>query len=151
MKRKILPAFLATLLAAIHGFGAEGTTVKNWNTIQTYDVAALKREMGAQVRRVVGVKCYFRGKDIHHMKPNWYEGTLWGPDASGKKGFAAVKVMVAKKDLPAFKALTTNASSAEMLTAYGDVQRDSDSNFMFVRLLGTKADPNGEGGATLSW
>jgi hypothetical protein len=139
------------LFSSIAGFGAEGTTVKNWNTIQTYEVAALKKEIGSQVRRVIGVKYNFRGKDIHHMKPNWYEGTVWGQDPSGKKGFAAVKVMVAKKDLPAFKAITTNASSTEMLTAYGEVQRDSDSNFFFLRLLGIRANPNPDGGATISW
>jgi hypothetical protein len=151
MKRIVCLAAVLTLFGIIDGFCAEGTSVKNWNTIQTYDAATLKKEIGSQVRRVVGVKFNFRGKDIHHMKPNWYEGTVWGPDASGKKGFAAVKVMVAKKDLPAFKAITTDAVSTQTLTAYGDVQRDSDANFFFVRLLGTKANPNPDGGATISW
>jgi hypothetical protein len=147
--KKIFLCFL--LLCAGRAFAAQPVKIKNWNTVQTYDVATLNKNIESQIRKIVGVRFDFRGKDIHHFKPNWYESTIFGRDPDGTKGFVSVKVMVAKKDLRAFKALPTEPSSAEPLTAYGEVLRDADSHFMFLRLLGSKATPNPDGSATVSW
>src|SRR5947208_12770746 len=46
---------------------------KVWRTVQTYELAILSKNLDAHMRELVAVKCNFRGKDIHHMKPNWYE------------------------------------------------------------------------------
>ena len=150
MKRIFFVMAMLGVFGAIEGFGAEPIKVKNWSGVQTYDVATLKKNMDSQIRKVVGVRFTFRGKDIHHMKPNWYESSIWQASPGGK-GFVDLRVMVAKKDLPAFKAITTSASSTETLTAYGEVLRDTDAHFMFVRLLGTHANPNPDGSASVSW
>src|ERR1700752_1583175 len=96
---------MACLFSNPPAFSAEGTQVKNWNNVQTYDIAALQKDLAAQRGKVVGVRCTFRGKEIRHMKPNWYESSIWQKDPSGSK-FVDVRVMVAKKDLPAFKSIT---------------------------------------------
>ena len=108
-------------------------------------------DMGGHARDLVAVKFTFRGKDIHHLKPNWYESSIWQPDPNGRKGFSNMRVMVAKKDLDAFKSITTNAGAQDEMTVYGRVLRDFDSNFFFVQLLGRNlvTDPNGN--ATISW
>ena len=150
MKRILCFFVLFNLLGLSGAFCAEGTTIKNWRGVETYDVATLKKEINAQVRKVVGIRFNFRGKDIRHTQPKWYESSIWQPNPNGK-GFTNVKVMVARKDLDAFKSITTNAQSAEVITVYGEVLRDLDSNFFFVRLLGRNAivDPNGN--ATVTW
>jgi len=150
MKKILLLSLVLSWSAATTALTADTITVKNWNGIQTYDVADLKKNMESQLRKVVGVRFTFRGKDIHHMKPNWYESSIWAANPGGK-GFVDLRVMVAKKHLPMFKQITTNAQSAEVLTAYGEVLRDSESRFFFVRLLGTHATPNPDGNASVSW
>jgi hypothetical protein len=150
MKRIFSIVAIPIVFGAVAGFGAEPIKVKNWSGVQTYDVATLKKEMDSQIRKVVGVRFTFRGKDIHHMKPNWYESSIWAANPSGK-GFVDLRVMVAKEHLPMFKQITTNAQSSEVLTAYGEVLRDSESKFFFVRLLGTHAAPNPDGSASVSW
>jgi hypothetical protein len=150
MKRILCFFVLFNLLGVLSALCAEGTTIKNWQSVEIYDVATLKGNVDAQIRRVVGVRCNFRGKDIRHPKPNWYESSIWQPNPNGK-GFADVRVMVAKQDLAAFKSITTNAQSAGVITVYGEVLRDSESKIFFIRLLGRKSvvDPNGN--ATVRW
>ena len=148
--KTIFLVLILTCSAAVTGFTAESITVKNWNGVQTYDVAALKKNMESQIRKIVGVRFTFRGKDIHHMKPNWYESSIWQANPGGK-GFVDLRVMVAKKHLPMFKMIPTNAQSPEVVTGYGEVLRDSEGKFFFVRLLGTHATPDASGNAAVSW
>jgi hypothetical protein len=124
---------------------------KTWRNIQTYDVRDLSENLKSHTREVVAVKFNFRGKDIHHLKPSWSESSIWQHDPQGKKGFSNVRVMIAKKDLSAFKSVTTDASSSTEMTAYGRVLWDSESNFMFVQLLGRNATVDSSGNAVLSW
>src|SRR5207302_3064943 len=72
---------------------------KVWRAVRTYDLATLSKELDAHARELVGVKCSMRGKDIHHMKPNWYESSIWQPLPGQSGKFAHVSVMVAKPDL----------------------------------------------------
>ena len=150
MKKILLLSLVLSWSAATTALTADAIALKNWNNVQTYDVADLKKNTESQLRKVVGVRFTFRGKDIHHMKPNWYESSIWAANPSGK-GFVDLRVMVAKKHLPMFKQITTNAQSSEVLTAYGEVLRDSESKFFFVRLLGTHATPNPDGSASVVW
>ncbi|MDQ2824472.1 MAG: hypothetical protein M3R29_03395 [Verrucomicrobiota bacterium] len=150
MKRMFCLSVMVSLLGATPAFCGDSTTVKNWSNVQTYELATLKKNIESQTRKIVGVRFNFRGKDIHHMKPNWYESSLWQPNPGGK-GFVDVQVMVAKKDLPAFKAIPTDAQSAQVITIYGQVLRDSEANFPFVRLMGRNATPDQSGNAILSW
>ncbi len=141
---------ILNLIAGTNAFCAEGIKIKNWKGVETLDVATLKKNMADHVRKIVGIRFNSRGKDIHHMKPNWYESSIWQPNPDGK-GFVDVRVMVAKKDLAAFKAITTNAQSAEALTVYGEVLRDSEAKFLFVRLMGRNATVDAHGDAMVSW
>ena len=124
---------------------------KTWRTVQTYDVRAPSRNLKSHTRELVAVKFNFRGKDIHHLKPNWYESSIWQPDPQGKKGFSNIRVMIAKKDLSAFKSITTDAASSVEITVYGRVLWDSENNFTFVQLLGRNVVVNPPGTATVSW
>ena len=151
MKKLFCPALLFTFTCALSASTGTRIDAKTWGKVQAYDVRTLAPTMAGHLRELVAVKFTFRGKDIHHLKPNWYEGSIWQPDPKGRKGFSDVRVMVAKKDLEAFKSITTDSSAGAELTVYGRVLRDFDANFFFVQLLGrtTVADPGGN--ATISW
>lgn len=150
---KTISAVLLSLLACTLGASGAGTRVdgKTWAKVQTYDVRTLAPQIERHVRELVAVKFNFRGKDIHHLKPNWYESSIWQPDPKGKKGFTDVRVMIAKKDLDAFKSIPTDSSSGEEITVYGRILRDFDANFMFVQLMGRNAAAASDGGSTISW
>ena len=121
-----------------------------WRGLQTTDVHSLSKDMGNRVGRLVEVHCNFRGKDIRHLKPGWFEGSIWQVDPQGHKGFSNVRVMVSEKDLPAFKALPANADAAE-ITLYGKVLRDDAAHFLFVRLIGRNVTVDPSGNVSVSW
>jgi hypothetical protein len=150
--KKILLLLVATLIASgsILFGAAVRYEAKVWRAVQTYDLATLSKNLDEHMRELVAVKCNFRGKDIHHMKPNWYESSIWQniPGEHGK--FAHVSVMVAKPDLAAFKSIPTDSSGAE-ITLYGRVERDTQANFTFLRLVGRNASTDSAGNATVSW
>lgn len=123
---------------------------KVWRAVQTYDLATLSKNLDAHNRELLGVKCNFRGKDIHHMKPNWYESSIWQP-VSGQSGkFEHISVMVAKPDLNAFKSIPTDSSGTE-ITLYGRVEYDVGAKFRFLRLVGRNATVDPAGNATVGW
>ena len=123
---------------------------KVWRAVQTYDLATLSKNVDTHMRELVAVKCNFRGKDIHHMKPNWYESSIWQnlPGESGK--FAHISVMVEKPDLRAFKSIPSDSSGAEIML-YGRVEHDVQANFTFLRLVGRNATTDAAGNATVTW
>jgi hypothetical protein len=127
----------------------KGTPVTNWNNVQTFDLATLRQNIAPEQGKVVGVRCNFRGKDVHHMKPNWFESSIWQkkPD---EKGFIDLRVMVAKKDLDTFKSIKT-ASGGDNFVLYGRVERDIEANFFYVRLIGRNAVTDAKGNATVVW
>jgi len=147
---------LLLLVAILIGNGPTGFSApvrydaKVWRAVQTYDVATRSKNLDGQMRELVAIKCNFRGKDLHHMKSNWYESSVWQniPGEQGK--FAHVSVMVAKPDLAAFKSIPTDSSGAE-ITLYGLVERDVQANFTFLRLVGRNASTDSAGNATVSW
>jgi hypothetical protein len=147
MKKVFSLIVMAGLLSAAAVFSAEGTRVKNWGNVQIYDVAALQKDLAEQRGKVVGVRCSFRGKDIRHMKPNWYESSIW---QRNPQGFADLRVMVAKQDLPAFKSITTTPGGTDMVL-YGRVEREVEANFLFVRLLGRRANVDSSSNAIVTW
>ena len=145
----ILIAFLLTSGTTIHAAGVR-YDAKIWQAIQTYDLATLSQNLDSHVRELVAMKCNFRGKDIHHMKPNWYEGSVWQNLPERHSKFAHVRIMISKADLPSFKSLPTDSSGAE-ITLYGRVEHDPQSNFRFVRLVGRNATLDPAGKAVVSW
>lgn len=150
--RKLLSLGLpAVLLFVAPCFGEMHVEAKNWKQLQTYDVRTLAPILGDHNRELVAVKFNFRGKDIHHLKPNWYECSLWQPDPKARKHFSDVRVMVAKADLDIFKSITKDSSSGQELTVYGTILRDFDSHFVFVRLIGRNVTLDSAGNATVTW
>ena len=132
-------------------FGAAARyDAKTWRKVQTYDVVTLSKNLDAHMRELVAVKYNFRGKDIHHMKPNWYESSIW-QNIPGERGkFAHVSVMVAKPDLAAFKSIPTDSSGEEIML-YGRVEYDGPSKFRFLRLVGRNATTDSAGNASVTW
>jgi len=84
------------------------------------------------------------------MKPNWYESSIWQPIPGESGKLAHVSVMVAKKDLGAFKSIPENASGAE-ITLYGGVEYDVASKFRFLRLVGRNVTTDSAGNDTVTW
>jgi hypothetical protein len=141
-----------TLLSAINAFCGERIGAKTWSGVQTVDVVALKKNLDSYHGAIVGMRFHFRGKDIRHTKPSWYQSAIWQRDPQNKKGFTDVQVMVAKKDLAAFKSITTDSQSPETLTVYGQVLHDQETpKWVFVRLIGRNATLDPAGNATVSW
>jgi len=89
---------------------------------------------------LVAVLCHSRGKDIHHLKPNWYEGSIWQPEPEKRGKFANVRVMIAKKDLEAFKSIPT-AAFGDAIILQGRVEDDVEAHFSFLRLVSRNAVP----------
>ena len=146
----LLPAVIFLGSATLMLGAAVRYEAKTWRAVQTYDLAALGKNLNGHVRELVAMKCNFRGKDIHHMKPNWYESSIWQPIAGQSGKFAHVPVMVAKPDLNAFKSIPTDSSGAE-ITLYGRVEYDVGSKFYFVRMVGRNAAVDPAGNATVTW
>jgi hypothetical protein len=151
MKRILL---LIVVILAGYGSIMFGAAVrydaKVWRAVQTYDLATLSKNLDAHMRELVAVKCNFRGKDLHHMKPNWYASSISQSIEGEHAKFAHVSVMVAKPDLNAFKSIPTDSSGAE-ITLYGRVERDVQSKFTFLRLVGRNATTDSSGNATVTW
>ena len=157
--RKLLSLLLLTLLflhiPADAAKQAQGRQVdaKSWSHLQTVDVNTLARSLDSYVHHLVAIKFTFRGKDIYHMKANWFEGSLWQADEKSGKGFSKVRVQIAKADIAAFKSITENAASTEELTLYGWVQRDVGAKYIFVEALGRSATTatDNSGKTSFSW
>lgn len=124
---------------------------KSWQNIGKFEPSTLGKTLGDHVGQLVAVRFNFRGKNIRHIKPNWYECSVWQPDRAATKGFSNVRVLFAKKHLTAFTSITTDATSRTWLTLYGRVESDADSHFYFVRVLGQKATLDSAGNAVISW
>jgi len=123
---------------------------KVWHAVQTYDLVTLSKNLDGHMRELVAVKCNFRGKDIHHMKANWYESSIWQPVPGQSGKFEHISVMVAKPDLNAFKSIPTDSSGTE-ISLYGRVEYDVASKFRFLRLVGRNATIDAAGNATVTW
>ena len=149
MKRFFLS--LAVSFLVTPAFAGMQFDAKTWRSLHTTDVRSLNKDISNRAGQLVELRCNFRGKDIHHLKPGWYASSIWQTDPEGKKGFSDVHVMVSQKDVAAFKALPADSSSTGDITLYGKVMRDPALRFVFVRLIGrtTVVDPSGN--VVVSW
>jgi ligand-binding sensor domain-containing protein len=145
--------FSASLSCAfVHlAFSDEKIDAKSWRSVGKLDPVVLSTTLGDHAGKIIAVQFNFRGKNIHHMKSNWFEGSVWVPDANAKKGFSNIRVMVAKEDLAAFQSIPTDSTSATRQIVYGRVQYDTDYHYFFLRLFGRKATVDSAGGATITW
>ena len=152
VKRTSLSAvlLLGWLSITLAGPKAVRYDAKIWRAVQTYDLAAISKNLDGHMRELMGVRCNARGKEIHHMKSNWYQGSISQlvPGQSGK--FETIPVMVSKPDLKAFKSLPIDSSGAEIII-YGRVEYDVESKFRFLRLVGRTATLDSAGNATVTW
>jgi hypothetical protein len=150
--RKLVVLTAALNCAVAHlVFSDQKIDAPTWQAVEKFDPVALSKTLSDQIGKTIALEFNFRGKDIHHIKPNWYEGSLWQPDTNSRKGFSAVRIIVAKKDLEAFKAITSDATSSRRLTVYGRVEHDAGNNFYFVRLFGRKVAVDSTGNANVTW
>jgi hypothetical protein len=114
--------------------------------VPIYDVVTLSKYLDQHMGEQICVVCRFRGKDIHQLKPNWYESSISQPDPQKKGQSANVRVVIAKKDLDAFKSIPT-AVSGDAIILCGHVEHDDQAHFSFLRLVsrnvpgGTSAHP----------
>ena len=145
---------LLTLLAlsAATVRAAERYDAKSWRRVKTHDMAALEKIDPLPLRQVVGVRFNYRAADIRHLKPNWFYSSIWSLTRSGDRAdFSHIPVMVAKADLDAFKALPASPESAGKYVVYGQVLKDSEAGFLFLRLIGTKLKHEKRGRVAVSW
>src|SRR3954462_8850918 len=148
--KKIVTAFVI-ISSAASLFGAPRFNAKTWGMLKKCDVRALSGNFESHVGELVQIQFNFRGKDIHHAKPGWYEASIWQPEPDSRKHFANVRVMVSKKDLKTFKAITEDPSSQEPMTVYGKVSRESEAHWFFVQLFGRNATTDSAGNVTVDW
>jgi hypothetical protein len=143
---------LLALLAPTTASAAERIKTKAWRAVKTYDMQTLQKAEPLPLRQVVGVRFNYRQRDIRHLKPNWYYSSIWSANRSGERvDLTSVPVMVSKADLAAFQSLPTDPASGGSFTAYGQVLRDAEANYIFLRLFGTKVKRDARGNATVSW
>ena len=136
------------LTSAVAGHRFDAAT---WKNVQTYDCSTLLKQEASLLGRIVGVRFHYRSSKLRHFAPNWYEAALWQNDPNAKKGTSGLRVVVAKKDVPAFETITFDSNSTAEVTVYGHVERDANNNFVQVRLLGRKVVVGADGNATVDW
>jgi hypothetical protein len=151
MKKRLCLAVVLGFAGAVSAFGGQQIKRDIWSGVQTYDLPALQKIESSQVGNVVGVRINYRGDRISHPRPSWYEGSIWRHRPGDKDKFPFLRVMVAKKDLLSFKSLPTNFQSPAEIVVYGEVGRDTQANFLFIRLLGRKVTLDSAGNATVDW
>ena len=140
-----------SFLGAVSAFPGQRFDAAAWRGVQTYDIPALQEIEGTLIGQVVGVRINYRSDRISHRKPNWYESSIWHSAPAEKSKFAFLRVYVAKKDLPAFKSIPTDFRSVQEIVVYGQISRDSEANFVYIRLLGRTVTLDPAGNATVDW
>jgi hypothetical protein len=142
----IIAAVLATTACAGQRFDAAA-----WRNVQTYDVPTLYKQQPSLIGRIVAVRFHYRSEKLRHLHANWYEASLWQHDPKAKSGYSVVRVMVAKKDVPAFKTITSDFHAMSDQTLYARVEKDPDNNLTHLRVLGRKVTTDAAGNVTLDW
>jgi hypothetical protein len=149
MKRILV--LIISLIAAGSVYCGQRFDAAHWRNVQTYDIPALQKIQSSQVGKVVGVRINYRSNRISHRKPNWYESSIWHYRPAEKEKFPFLRVMIEKKDLASFKSLPTDFKSPAEIVVYGQMERDTEANFLFVRLLGRNVTLDPSGNATVDW
>jgi hypothetical protein len=124
----------------------ERVPVKAWPRVRVYDMAELKKA-NPRLREFVGVRFNYRHETIRLLRPTWHQGSIW---SMGGGEFDYIPVMVADKDIDDFRRFPSNFKSSGSFVVYGQVLRDTEANWMFLRLAGTKVTTRG-GQRVVSW
>lgn len=143
---------LTLFFAVAPARAAERYDAKTWRRVKTHNMSALEKIDPLPLRQVVGVRFNYRHRHASHLKPNWFYSSIWSMTRDGNRAdFSHIPVMVAKADLEAFKALPTSPESAGQYLVYGQVLRDSEAGFLFLRLIGTKVKQEKRGPVAIGW
>lgn len=148
--KKILLTITALALAT-SALAGQRFDAAAWRNVQTYDVPALLKQEASLMGKIVAVRFHYRSAKLRHLAPSWYEASIWQHDPKAKSGFSAQRVMVAKKDVPAFESITSDFKSMAELTVYGRIEKDPDNNQTQLRLIGRKVVLDAAGNATVDW
>ncbi len=148
---KIICVTLGALLVLPAAFAAQRFDAATWKSVQTYDVPTLLKQEASLIGRIVAGRFHYRSEKLRHFQPSWYEASIWQHDPNTKKGFSALQVIVAKKDVPAFQTISSDPNSAAEVTLYARVEKDPDNNVANLRLLGRKVTLDSAGNATIDW
>ena len=124
-----------------------------WGKLQEFDVKTLSkgRALEAHVGHLVELHFQFRSKELRHLKPNWYQASVWQPSPEERRGFVSVPVMVANMDLKGFEAFTTDHRATADVKVYGQILYDFGINYTFVRVIGINSFVDGDGYVNVTW
>jgi hypothetical protein len=142
---------ISALICLTSAWAGQRIDAAAWKNVQAYDVGTLLSQEASLIGRVVAVRFHYRSDKLRHLQPNWYEASIWQHDPKAKGGYSAQRVMVAKKDVPAFQTIASDFKSMSELTVYGRVEKDPDNNQTHLRLLGRKVETDAAGNATIDW
>ena len=148
---KTILTVILSFTIALSAFAGQRFDAATWHGVQTYDIPALQKIEGTMIGQIVGVRINYRTDRISHRKPNWCESSIWHSAPAEKTKFAYLRVYVEKKDLPAYKLIPTDFRSAQEIVVYGQVSRDTEANFLYIRLLGRNVTLDPAGNATVGW
>src|SRR6266403_4058022 len=121
---KIILTTIATLICLSSAVAGQRFNAATWRNVQTYDVPTLLNQEAALIGKIVSVRFHYRSEKLRHLEPNWYEASIWQHDPKAKSGFSALRVMIARKDVEAFKNITSDFNSMTDLTVYGRIEKD---------------------------
>jgi hypothetical protein len=148
--KTILSIALALALGST-AFAEQHFDAAAWRNVQTYDVPTLFEKAPSLIGRIVAVHFHYRHEKVRHVRPSLDEGSIWQHDPKAKKGYSTLRVMIEKKDLPAFQSITSDFQSVTEQTVYARVEKDPDNNVTYLRLLGRKVTTDAAGNATVDW
>lgn len=148
---KIILTTITTLICLTSAMAGQRFDAAAWRNVQTYDVPTLLKQEASLLGKIVAVRFHYRSAKLRHLSPSWYEASIWRQDPNAKKGWSGQRVMIAKKDVPAFESITSDHKSIIDLTVYGRIEKDPDNNQTHLRLLGRKVVLDAAGNATVDW
>lgn len=145
-------AFVVLLGIASRANAAERFTRAQWRRVKVYDMEGLKALDPLPLRQYVGIRFQYRQARIEHWKPNWYHGSIGAYRRAAQDDFDYIPVIVSTADLAAFTSLPSDLRNRGSFLAYGEVLKDVDANYTFLRLVGTKVKREGGGRiVTVTW
>ena len=148
---KTILTTIATLVCLTSAMAGQPFDAAAWRNLQTYDVPTLLKQEASLLGKIVAVRFHYRSEKLRHLEPNWYEASIWQHDPKAKSGFSALRVMIAMKDVEAFKSVTSDFNSMTDLTVYGRIEKDPENNLTHLRLLGRKVETDAAGNKTVDW
>src|SRR3954447_23193904 len=93
---KIILSAILGLICVTTAFAGERFEAASLKNVQTYDVPTLLEQEASLIGRIVKVRFQYRSGTLRHLKPRWYEASLWQRDPKVKRGYTAVRVTVDK-------------------------------------------------------